>query len=64
MLTSEELYQALRAAGLVNDNDRITRIVIDARLREPVRVYLERIDEGKLPRNLLHGIEAEQIVSA
>jgi len=42
-----EFWLKLVEAGLVSEDERITRLVLDVKLGEPVKLYIERLPDRK-----------------
>jgi hypothetical protein len=57
-LDSTKIVQALYDAGVIDENfDEISRIVIDLKVGEPARAYVERyLDDEKLHAGLTAGL--------
>jgi len=45
---SREFLRALDAAGVIQQGDHVRRVVIDAELDQPVKVYVERWGDDRL----------------
>lgn len=45
---SEELWNALRACGIVREGDYVRRVVIDIDVRSAVTVYIERYADTRM----------------
>jgi len=48
LLVGHEFGVALIAAGVIRRDERVTRIVIDAAVDEPVRLYVQRIGDERI----------------
>jgi hypothetical protein len=49
LIPGQVFARALEAAGIIEDLDAIERIVIDVRGGEPVRLYVQRLGDDRLP---------------
>jgi hypothetical protein len=47
-ITPYAFHAALVAAGVIRDGEYISRIVIDAQVSQPVRMYIERLGDERL----------------
>jgi hypothetical protein len=65
-ITGMALLEALRDAGIINQGDRIRRVVIDASVNNAVIMYVERIGDSRLLRiaSGLGGIEIREVTPA
>jgi hypothetical protein len=65
-ITGMALLEALRDAGIINQNDRIRRVVIDASVNNAVIMYVERIGDSRLLQiaSGLGGIEIREVTPA
>lgn len=59
LITSDKFGQALIDAGVISRDDSVSRIVIDAKIGDIVRLYLERNGDERLlsVATTLEGIE-------
>lgn len=45
---SQEIYDALRQAGIIHDGDHVRRVIIDINVSDAVIVYIERFGDSRL----------------
>jgi hypothetical protein len=63
ILLPYELHNALVAADVIRDGEHISRVVIDAKEGEPVRMYVERFGDERL-LHVAQTLEGVQISGA
>jgi hypothetical protein len=58
-----KFLEALRDAGIISEGDYISRVVIDAGVRDAVKVYVERYGDDRLLQvaTSLEGIEISTV---
>jgi hypothetical protein len=63
VILSKTLYKALVQAGVVRDDDQVTRVVIDAKMDHVVRIHVERLGDVRLLDviPMLSGIEISSV---
>jgi hypothetical protein len=62
MIRSETFLEALLEAGVVHEGEYISRVVIDAKVRGAVRVYVERFGDERL-LDVVKTLEGIEIMS-
>lgn len=45
---SQEIYDALTAAGIIREGDRVRRVIIDINVTDAVTVYIERYADTRV----------------
>lgn len=60
-LTSSQLFDALKTAGVLRDGESVRRVVIDCEAGELVKIYIERLADERLLSVVLglDGVEIE-----
>lgn len=48
VVTSESIFKALIAAGVIDEGERITRIVIDVQVRNVPVLHIRRLGDSRL----------------
>jgi hypothetical protein len=45
---SQEIYDALRLAGIIRENDHVRRVIIDINVTDAVLIYIERYADTRM----------------
>jgi hypothetical protein len=63
LIHSKSLFDALVKAGVVREDERIRRVVIDAQVGSAVRIYVDRFGDERLLQVVptLDGIEISSV---
>ena len=55
-----KIYEALKAAGIIRDNDHVRRVIIDINVDYAIVVYIERYGDERL-LNLIRTMDGAEI---
>ena len=48
MITDSEYVKILKEAGIISEDDRVTRVTIDCLPMEPVMIYIEKVADDRI----------------